>query len=227
MVEGHQLTRRTLLASTPALIATATVLSTTASAASASWQDALIETHRQAYVAYDDACSAIMVAEERIRKLPEILAPETVYPDGTTGTLYCTHIFSADEIRAKVASRHAELRRIYCGPWAHKMASSYAGALLEELAASEQRALAGLEIALAEKAKRECATGIPDLEAVVDSTRTAEEAARLELVLYRPANAVEARAKAEYIEGSTPFREFEFWEPDFLNALIDSLGEVA
>lgn len=224
--QNQTITRRALLQSAPGVLAIA-ALPIAVNAASASSLDALIESHRQAYAAHDDACGALMTAQDSIRKLPEILAPETVYPDGTTGTLYCTRIFSADEIRAKIALRHAELRKVHCGPWVQKMAGSYAVSLSAELEASEQRALAGLDIALAAKAERERIAGIPDLDAAVDATRLTEEAARLALVLYRPINAAEAEAKAEYIEGSTPFREYEFWEPDFLSALIASLGEVA
>ena len=168
--QNQAITRRALLQSAPAVLAL-TALPVAVNAASPSSIDARIESHRDAYVAHDDACGALMTAQEGIRNLPEILAPETVYPDGTTGTLYCTHIFSAEEIRAKIASRHAELRKVHCGPWAHKMAGSYASALLTELAASEQRALAGLDIALAAKAERERVAGIPDLEAAVDAAR--------------------------------------------------------
>lgn len=220
------ITRRALLQSAPAVLAI-TALPIAVNASSPSRLGFLIECHREAYVAHDDACGALMAVQDSISKLPEILAPVTVYPDGTPGDLCDTRIFSDDEIRATIARRHAELRKVHCGPWAQKMAGSYNVALLAELAASEQRALAGLDTALAAKAERERVAGIPDLENDVASTRIAEEAARLALVLYRPVSAAEAQTKAEYIDGSTPFREFEFWEPDFLNALIGSLGEVA
>ena len=229
MFNPRSITRRAMLSRAgTAIAATAFAVPVAAGATAAQASlECLIENHSQAYAAHEDACGMLMNAQDSIRNFPEILAPITVYPDGTPGDLCDTRIFSDDEIKETIARRHAELRKVHCGPWAQKMAGNYNAALLAELAASEQRALAGLDRALAAKAERERVAGIPDLENAVDSTRTAEEAARLELVLYRPANAAEARAKAEYIEGSTPFQEFEFWEPDFLNALIDSLGEVA
>jgi hypothetical protein len=223
---SQTITRRALLQSAPAVLAI-TALPFAVNASSPSRLDVLIECHRRAYAAHDDACGALMTAQAGIRNLPEILAPVTVYADGTPGDLCDTRIFSDDEIRANIARRHAELRKVHCGPWAQKMAGSYNASLLTELAASEQRALAGLDTALAAKAERERVAGIPDLEAAVEATRITEEAARLALVLYRPTDAAEAQTKAEYIDGSTPFREFDFWEPEFLNALIASLGEVA
>jgi hypothetical protein len=222
-------TRRSMLTGAGTAIAAAAfaVPVTAGETAAQASLECLIENHNQAYAAHEDACGMLMNAQDSIRDLPEILAPVTVYPDGTPGDLCDTRIFSDDEIRATIARRHAELRKVHCGPWAQKMAGSYNAALLAELAASEQRALDGLDTALAAKAEREGVAGIPDLESAVKSTRIAEEGARRALVLYRPLSAAEAQTKAEYIDRSTPLREVEFWEPDFLNTLIDSLGEVA
>ena len=64
---------------------------------------------------------------------------------------------------------------------------------------------------------------IPDLDDTVDAIRIAEGAARLALVLCRPVSAGQGKIHLRPV----PFREFWFWEPNFLTALITSLGEVA
>lgn len=54
----------------------------------------------------------------------------------------------------------------------------------------------------------------------------AEEAARLELVLYRPRTAWEAQRKARYISRSLPFRDGWCDNEGFVAALIARMGLV-
>jgi hypothetical protein len=73
-------------------------------------------------------------------------------------------------------------------------------------------------------AAREKEIGLTGAVAAYDATAAAECDARLPLLLYLPADAEEARAKAAYVKKSAPFRDGWCSTDDgFMEAVIDRL----
>lgn len=92
-------------------------------------------------------------------------------------------------------------------------------------ATSQERAIGALEEAEASIVARERDAGLPEAQAAVRETQQVELDARVRLTLAVPANAEEAKVKAQYIKASTPFRDGWCSEEDFVRAMIDRVGE--
>ncbi|WP_108462260.1 hypothetical protein [Devosia naphthalenivorans] len=227
MSENHEITRRALLIASPAVLALTVAPAAVRAMDVTPTLGALIEAHRQAYEAQEDACCAVFDVENQIKQLPSILAPITVYPDGSPAEMRDLSLYDQSDVRQSIINRHAELRRIHCCPWSERMAPGYVAQLRAELDASEKRAFELLEKALAGRAELERQAGLYEVEAVRDAAAAVEVQTRIDLLLYRPKDAAEAEAKEGYIGGFVPFMESWYGDDEFTIALINRLGEVA
>jgi hypothetical protein len=227
MSENHEITRRALLIASPAVLALTVAPAAVRAMDTTPTLGELIEAHRAAYEAHENACGAVMEVENQIKQLPSILAPVSVFPDGTAAELRELGPYSQSDIRQAIINRHAELRKVHCGPWSERMAPDHVAQLRAELDASEQRAFALLEKALAGRSELERQAGLPEAEALQEAAAKAEIDARIDLLLYRPKDRAEAKLKDDYIGDSVPFADGWYGDDDFTITLINRLGEVA
>lgn len=228
MSENDNLTRRAMLAGAASTVSSVALLGAALAAQPPAASLALlIDAHQSAYQEHDDACGLQGEAHARLKEYPALHVSSVIFPDGSPAEEYEVGPYSAEHVRQFIINRHAEVRRIHCGSWAQRMAGQYVEHLLAFIDASERQANEALDAAMVAIELRKVEACIPEAENLVDQTGAAEIQARLDLLLYRPADAAEAQTKADYINGSGPFLEGWCGEDDFTNALIARLGEVA
>ncbi len=225
---SKRIDRRELIAGSAAGAA-ALAIAAVPAVAGASDLAQVIEAHRVAFQRYRTRLGELTEIEDALsdaRRKNPAMVPISILPNGESRSgCYELGAISAEEIRKDIKRTHDQLRELHCSKWSRMMLPDFAAAMEGALLASQERAVRALEQAEASIAERERDAGLPEAQAAVRETQQVELDARVRLTLAVPANAEEARAKAQYIKDSPPFRDGWCSEEDFVRAMIDRLGE--
>lgn len=216
--------RRAVLKGLPAAAAVAAVPGI-ALAQSTGQLAALLATYN---AAHEDFCAAIDPldeAEERLKKLPPVMVPLSLAPDGSPGSGVIE--FDGDneaEIATQIERTHAQLRDRFCGKMANRMVPEHVDAIRAALDASEAACIASLKTAEEQRQAQRDASGVTAAQAEWHRTCAAEDAAALAIISYVPASPAEATAKVGWLLKLS--REMVFGGEE-IEALIHSIAGEA
>ena len=183
---------------------------------------ALIDAHRAAFAALSDASDEIDAAFHR-RRTKLVLAPVGVYPDGRAACgAYDVGCHSVDSIRLEIDQYHDGLATSADAKWMASTIPEHAAARATAIEASRQRAYAALDEAVRRAAAEDEACGVPQAAVAFDYAAQAEYAATVAVLVYRPADDAEARAKADYLASTNVAGDLSA-EPGLVDALLAAL----